>query len=338
VTPVPRVGVVGSGFMGGVHADAWRDAGAPITSVLTRPGSSSGADLARRHGVPAVSDWDEFMAGVDVVDLCTPTHLHAEQVLRAAEAGTAVVVEKPLARTAAQAAELVATCERLGVPLLVGHVLRFFPEYARAKSVVDRGDIGTPGVLRLSRNRSLPEKPGDNWFLDEEKSGGLVLDLMIHDLDYAQWVAGPVTSVYARSVRSARPASDVDHAVALLTHAGGAITHLEASWAHPPGVFHTYLEIAGTTGLLQSDSDRTTPVRPALREPAVDGVVPLPGSPLARSPFELQMRSFLDVLAGRAEPVVTPQEALAAVRAAEAAVESLRTGTPVQLPLEENLR
>ena len=337
MTPV-RIGVVGSGFMGGVHADAWRSAGAPITSVLTRPGSASGADLARQHGAAAVTDWDEFLAGVDVVDLCTPTHLHADGVLRAARAGRAVVVEKPLARTAAQAAELVATCEQLEVPLLVAHVLRFFPEYARAKEVVDRGDIGRPGVLRLTRNRSLPEKSGDNWFLDDEKSGGLVLDLMIHDLDYASWVAGPVSSVYARSVRSARPGTDVDHAVALLTHAGGAITHLEASWAHPPATFRTYLEIAGTAGLLQSDSDRTTPLRPVLRRPAPDGVVPLPGSPLARSPFELQMRHLLDVLAGRAEPVVTAREALAAVRAAEAAVESLRTGLPVPLPLEEGLR
>lgn len=337
MTPV-RVGVVGSGFMGGVHADAWRAAGAPVTSVLTRPDSATGADLARRHDAAAVTDWDTFLAGVDVVDLCTPTHLHAEGVLRAARAGKAVVVEKPLARTAAQAADLVTTCEQLGVPLLVAHVLRFFPEYARAKEVVDRGDIGTPGVLRLARNRSLPAKSGDNWFLDEEKSGGLVLDLMIHDLDYARWVAGPVTSVYARSIRSARPGTDVDHAIALLTHADGAITHLEASWAHPPAVFRTYLEIAGTAGLLQSDSDRSTPLRPTLRDPAPDGIVPLPGSPLARSPFELQMRHLLDVLTGRAEPLVTAREALAAVRAAEAAIESMRTGRPVPLQLEEGLR
>ena len=332
-----RVGVVGSGFMGGVHADAWRAAGAPVTSVLTRPGGS-GAALADRHDASLTEDWDTFLDGVDVVDLCTPTHLHHEQVLRVARAGRAAVVEKPLARTAAQAQELVETCEALGVPLLVGHVLRFFPEYARAKEVVDRGDIGTPAVLRLSRNRSLPAKDGGSWFLDDEKSGGLVLDLMIHDLDYAAWVAGPVTSVYARSIRGARPAADVDHAVALLQHADGAITHLEASWAHPPAVFRTYLEIAGTAGLLQADSDRTVALRPALRDPSPDEPVPLPGSPMSRSPFELQMRHLLDVLDGTAEPVVTPHEALAAVRAAEAAVESIRTGRPVHLPLEEGAR
>jgi myo-inositol 2-dehydrogenase/D-chiro-inositol 1-dehydrogenase len=336
VTPL-RIGIVGSGFMGGVHAEAWRAAGSPVTSVLTRPGGS-GAELASRHGARLTEDWAAFLDGVDVVDLCTPTHVHAEQALRAARAGRAVVVEKPLARTAAQAQDLVETCEALGVPLLVGHVLRFFPEYARAKEVVDRGDIGTPAVLRLSRNRSLPAKDGDSWFLDDAKSGGLVLDLMIHDLDYAQWVAGPVTSVYARSIRGSRPDADVDHAVALLRHADGAITHLEASWAHPPAVFRTYLEIAGTAGLLQSDSDRTAAVRPALRDPSPDDAVPLPGSPMSRSPFEAQMRHLLDVLAGDAEPVVTPREALAAVRAAEAAVESIRTGRPVLLPLEEGAR
>ncbi len=332
-----RVGVVGSGFMGGVHADAWRAAGAPVTSVLTRPGGS-GAALARRHDAAVTEDWDTFLESVDVVDLCTPTHLHHEGALRAAGAGRAVVVEKPLARTAKQAQELVETCASLGVPLLVGHVLRFFPEYARAKEVVDRGDIGTPAVLRLGRNRSLPGKPGNSWFLDDEKSGGLVLDLMIHDLDYARWVAGPVTSVYARSVRGGRPGAGVDHAVALLQHAGGAISHVEASWAHPPAVFRTYLEIAGTSGLLQADSDRTAAVRPALRDPAPGEAVPLPGSPVARSPFETQMRHLLDVLAGTAQPLVTPREALAAVRAAEAAVESLRTGLPVPLPSEEDVR
>lgn len=336
--PVPRIGVVGSGFMGGVHADAWRAAGAPVTSVLTRPGSDTGPELARRSGATVVTDWDGFLAGVDVVDLCTPTHLHSEQVLRVAEAGKAVVVEKPLARTAAQAAELVATCERLGVPLLVGHVLRFNPEYARAKQVVDRGEIGTPAVLRLARNRSLPEKPGDNWFTDDEKSGGVILDLMIHDLDYARWIAGPITSIYAKSVRTSRPGTDVDHAVALLTHADGAITHLEASWAHPPSVFHTYLEIAGTTGLLQADSDRTTAFRPALLDPSGGSQLSLPSNPVTQSPFELQMRSFLDVLAGSAQPLVSARDALAAVQAAEAAVESLRTGLPVPLPLEEGSR
>jgi predicted dehydrogenase len=323
--------------MGGVHADAWRAAGAPVTAVLSRPGGS-GEALARQHGARLLHDWDEFTDAVDLVDLCTPTHLHHDGALRAARAGRAVLVEKPLARTASQAEEIVETCAARGVRLLVGHVLRFFPEYARAKELVDSGDVGTPAVLRLGRNRSLPGADGGSWFLDEEKSGGLVLDLMIHDLDYAQWVAGPVTSVYARSVRAARPGAPVDHAVALLQHAGGAITHVESSWAHPPAVFRTYLEIAGTAGLLQSDSDRTAALRLALRSPGPGDAVGLPDNPVAQSPFELQMRHFLEVLAGTAEPVVPPREALSALRVAEAAAESLRSGRPVSLPLPEGAR
>jgi predicted dehydrogenase len=249
-----------------------------------------------------------------------------------------VFVEKPLARTARQAEEIVATCEAQGVPLLVGHVLRFFPEYARAKELVDRGDIGRPAVLRLGRNRSLPGGDDASWFRDEEKSGGLVLDLMIHDLDYAQWIAGLVAGVYARSVRAARPGAPVDHAVALLQHAGGAITHVESSWAHPPAVFHTYLEIAGTAGLLQHDSDRTAALRLGERTPGSGGAVGLPENPVARSPFELEMRHVLDVLAGRVAPLVPAREALAALRAAEAAAESLRTGSPVPLPVPEGVR
>src|SRR5204862_6098197 len=125
---------------------------------------------------------------------------HYEMVMAAAGAGKQVVCEKPLARTLEQGQAMVAACRRAGVRLLVAHVVRFFPEYALARSLVVEGRIGRPGVLRLARGSYRPKKPRGNWFLDVEKSGGLLLDLMIHDFDYARWVGGEVGSVYVRSV------------------------------------------------------------------------------------------------------------------------------------------
>ena len=81
---------------------------------------------------------------------------------------------------------------------MVGHVVRFFPEYAAAQREVDAGRLGDVAVMRLKRNVFRPRKAQDNWFLDYEKSGGMILDLMIHDFDYARWIAGEVISVFAK--------------------------------------------------------------------------------------------------------------------------------------------
>ncbi len=128
-------------------------------------------------------------------------------------AGKHILCEKPLGRTLAQAQEMTAACEAAGVKLMVAHVVRFFPDYAQARRRVMAGEIGRPAVIRLSRESFQPKKAADNWFVDDAKSGGMVLDLMIHDLDYARWVAGPVTQVFAKSTGT--------HALAILTHAAG---------------------------------------------------------------------------------------------------------------------
>jgi predicted dehydrogenase len=309
-----------------------------------------------RLGLTAYPDLPALLGDVDVVDVCAPTDVHHELVLAAAAAGKDVICEKPLAHRFDQGETMVAACRDADVTLLVGHVVRFFPEYAAAKAAVDRGDVGTPAVLRLSRSLFQPRRqtkefasretggppankfasretrggpPANNWYVDEARSGGIVLDLMIHDLDFARWVAGDVSSVYAKRVRSAHAAAPADHALAILRHRDGALSHVEASWAYPPPVFRTSGEIAGTTGLLTFDSDASAPVRPFLRAVDEAGDVGLPGSPLREAPHTTQIRHFADVLRGDAEPIVTAQDGLEALRLAAAAAESTRTGHPV---------
>jgi predicted dehydrogenase len=336
-----RVGIVGAGFMGAVHATAWAATDATVTGVLPGPATPQ-AQATDRLGLPAYPDLPALLGDVDVVDVCAPTDVHHELVLAAVAAGKDVICEKPLARTVDQGEAMVAACRDAAITLLVGHVVRFFPEYAAAKAAVDRGDVGTPAVLRLSRNSFQPRPPANkfasretrggppnNWYVDEARSGGIVLDLMIHDLDFARWVAGDVISVYAKRVRSAHAAARTDHALAVVRHRDGALSHVEASWAYPPPVFRTSGEIAGTTGLLTFDSDASAPVRPFLRAADEAGDVGLPGSPLREAPHTTQIRHFADVLHGDAEPIVTAQDGLEALRLAAAAAESTRTGHPV---------
>ena len=255
-----KVGIVGVGFMGTTHAAGWAETPAEIVG-FTAETKKEASSLAEQYDVKAVSSLDEMLPKVDVVDICSPTHLHYEMALKAAAAGKHIVCEKPLARTTRQAREIVSACRKAGVQLLVAHVVRFFPEYALAHAAVAEGQIGKPGVIRLHRGSYRPKKPAGNWFLDEVKSGGILMDLMIHDYDYARWVAGDVETVSARRVTERHIEATVDYGLVILGHRSGALSHIAGAWAYPPPTFRTHLEIAGDRGLIAFDSDGTAPIQ-----------------------------------------------------------------------------
>ena len=328
-----KIGIVGSGFMGSTHAAGWAETPATIAGVVSH--SAAGAQaLAEQYGAKVYPDLAAMLTEVDVVDICTPTHLHHEMVLQAAAAGKDIVCEKPLARTVEEAQEMIAACEATGVKLLVAHVVRFFPDtkYAQAKATLDAGDIGQPAVVRLTRGTFQPKKATDNWFVDFEKSGGMMMDLMIHDFDYARWLAGEVESVFAKSVSNAHPDATVDYGLAILTHRNGTISHVEGSWAYPPPLFRTRFEIAGSDGFLEFDSGKNAAIGLHLHQENSDTPdVPLPSSPLSESPYTTQLRAFYHHLADDTPIPVTAEDGLVAVQIALAAIESARTGQAVKL-------
>lgn len=326
-----RIGIAGSGFMGQTHAAGWVAAGAEVAGFLADR-SGNARRLADRYGAEVFVDLPALLAAVDVLDVCTPTDTHAELVIAAAQAGRQVVCEKPLARTVEQSRQTIDACNAAGVKLLVAHVVRYAPEYALAKASVERGEIGRPAVLRLGRMSYQPKKAAGNWFLDEARSGGIILDLMIHDLDYARWVAGEVEQVYAKSIGTTTPGAPVDHALALLKHSSGAISHITASWAYPAPTFRTTLEIAGDGGLIEYASASAEPVEALLLQPAHDAPdVARPTETLDESPYTAQLREFHAALAENTPVRVTAEDGLAAVRIALAAVESARSGRAVRI-------
>ena len=326
-----RVGIVGTGFMGRTHATGWAATPAVMGGFVGKTAVSA-AELAQQTNNRAYANFDEMLADVDVVDICTPTHLHHEMVLRAAAAGKHVVCEKPLARTLAQAEEMMAACTAAGVKLLVAHVVRFFPEYALAQQKAENGEIGKTAVIRLKRGTFQPKKAADNWFVDVEKSGGMMLDLMIHDFDYARWVAGDVVQVYAKNISGSHDGTAVDHGLAILTHANGTISHVEGSWAYPPPLFRTRLEIAGDNGLIQFDSGQMAAIGVHLHQQGNDAPdVPLPGSPLSENPYTTQIKEFYDYLVNDGAVRVTAVDGYKALQIALAAIQSAQTGQPVAI-------
>jgi predicted dehydrogenase len=329
-----RIGVVGTGFIGETHLAAWTAEG--VRPVIHDVDGARAATLAERHGARAARSLDELFAAVDVVDICTPTHLHAQVAIAAARAGCHVICEKPMARTLADAEAMLAAARDARVRLFVAHVVRFFPEYVVARAAVLDGTIGEPAVLRLTRASFRPRQPAGHWFFDHAKSGGIVLDLMIHDLDYARWVAGEVVAVHCRSAIVAQPAAGVDHAVAILTHRSGAISHVSASWGYAPPTFRTAFEIAGAHGLIEQDSTATSPVTPSLLAGApAGGTTALADTGLAGDPFRLELAEFAAAIRDGTEARIGAADGLEALRIALAADESARTGAVVRLRGEE---
>jgi myo-inositol 2-dehydrogenase / D-chiro-inositol 1-dehydrogenase len=326
-----RVGLVGSGVMGGVHAQAWLEADAQVVGVYSAS-LESALGLAAQYGARVCSSLSELLEHSDVVDLCVPTHLHHAMTLEAACAGKHVVSEKPMALKISDARAMIEACELAGVRLFIAHVVRFFPQYRAARDAVQSGQIGDLGVMRLKRAAYQPRVSGENWFLDPTKSGGMILDLMVHDFDYARWIGGPVTRVFAKSARAIRTDSPIDYALVTLEFESGAMAQVEGGWAYPAGVFRTGFDIAGSSGLIEWNSDNTNTIKSFL-EPvnASTAEVGLPLSILAEDPYVTQIKHVKHALETGSEFLVTPQEALEALRIGLAAKRSLETGRSISL-------
>ncbi len=260
-----------------------------------------------------------------MVDLCTPTPSHRGLVEQAAAAGRQVICEKPLALTVADAEAMIASCAAAGVQLLVAHVVRYFAEYAAAQRYVAAGGVGAVVTQRFSR---MAARPLQGWFGDPEQSGGVLLDLMIHDLDIARWLAGDVRQVFARQSGSlAEPAAATTTQV-ILQHHSGAISQLTGVWGSPSSAFGTAFLIAGDDGLIEHRSTDHPPVR--LDPPRTGGGI-IPATPFTENPYTTELRDLHAAITTGSAPRVTAADALAALIIAEAAAASIRTGLPVTL-------
>lgn len=328
-----RIGLVGRGFMARVNAIRYESIpGCEVSAVAAR---SSPTTFVERFasGAETYSDPVEMFktAALDAVDVCTPTDTHRELIETAADYGLGIRCEKPLERTTADARALTDAVEDADVPFLAGHVLRFFPEYDKARSRVREGAIGGVGKVRAFRQSPAVDLSG--WFRDHERSGGAIMDLGVHDFDYLRWVCGEADRVYAR--RSTWDGNE--YALVTLRFADGTVGHVDLRWPTSPDVpFVTRFELSGTDGLIEFDSEDSTPIEVRRDgddgEPARDPI----DIPLAKDPYYRQLEHFRDVLTGECEPKVTLDDAVAAVRIAEAALESAETGEPVTIDGDAN--
>jgi UDP-N-acetylglucosamine 3-dehydrogenase len=325
---VRRLAIVGAGAIAAVHARALKGIPDAALTWIADQDLARAQAMAVDAGAAATSSNEEAISAsdVDAVLVATPTPFHREIVELAAAHGKDVLCEKPMARTAEDARAMIKACEAAGTRLMIGHVVRFFPEYVRIKAALDEGVLGQIGVVRASRVGPNPSS-SRAWMGDPTISGGVVLDMMIHDLDALRWCFGDVARVFALGVADTGHRSSGDYAQALLRFENGVIAHVEGSWAHAR--FRTTMEIAGEHGTLTHDSDDSSPFRLDATHP--DGApqqVERFGSWPER-PYHVQLRHFLDRL-NDGDPFLTgAEEGLRAVELALAVASSARAGRPI---------
>ncbi len=325
-----RILVIGAGTMGSVHSRAYRRLPDAELAGIVDP-YWLGPSLAQTLNVAHYHAFDDVPSDAyDVVDICVPSPWHRPYVIAAAEKEKAIFCEKPLALTLDDADQMLSAVQQHGVRFSVGHCVRFFPEYVRAKAVIDQGALGQIAVARMFRGGGFPTAWND-WYANRSLSGGTLVDLLIHDFDFLRWVLGPVSRVYAQSVLPEM--NRVDFSLVTLRFASGAIAHLEGTWAHSQ--FGTRFEFAGNEGTLIHDSYRERPL--SLTSANSGGGVALPETPDLLSAYDLEIADFVDALRTDRPFRVSPDDAYQALRIALAASQSAQTGAVVSLEPESSL-
>ena len=325
-----RIGVIGTGRIGRMHASIIaRETPRAALSAVSDVNMVAAEDVGAAYGVPALSA-EELIAASDAVAICTATDTHVDYIVAAAEAGKAVFCEKPVSLNLAEVDRAGAVLERTGTPFMVGFNRRFDPSHQAVRDAVAAGRIGDVRMARVtSRDPSPPP-------IDYVKvSGGIWVDMMIHDFDMAAYVVGsPVVQVWAQGAVLIDPAigeaGDVDTGVAVLTHANGAMTTIDISREAPYG-YDQRVEVLGSLGMALSDNERLNRSEIFLAEETSRPVLPNFFIERYDDAYRRMWRAFADyVLDGGPSPV-SLAEGRAPVVIAAAAGESARTGVAVEL-------
>ena len=317
-----QVGIIGAGRIGRLHAASLmtRVPGATVRT-LADPVLEGVREFADGLGIPRVTPDPAEILGdpaIDAVLICSPTPTHADLSMAAARAGKHIFCEKPVDLSIPKILETIRVVRDSGVRMQVGFNRRFDHNFARLRDLVRQGDLGDIHMVRITSR-----DPGPPPLTYIRQSGGLFLDMTIHDFDMAGFLAGSrVEEVSAFAAVLVDPAigeaGDVDTAVIALRFANGALGVIENSRRAAYG-YDQRAEVLGSRGAAASGNDTPSTVRVS----TADGV--LSDKPLYffleryMESFVEEMRQFVAAVRNGTEPPVTVEDALEPVRIAEAA-------------------
>jgi inositol 2-dehydrogenase len=326
-----RLGVAGLGRIGRLHAEnlAGRESSIELVRVV-----DVDEGLARATGEQLGVEWSASFAdllhdaAVEGVVVATPTPLHAEMVEQAAAAGKHVFCEKPIAFDLPSTRRAVDAARAAGVALQIGFHRRFDPDWAAAAARIEAGELGDVYFFRTTLRDMRP--PPLEYIRD---SGGLFVDVTIHDLDTARWLVGEIEEVTAFGAALSDPGfaelGDVDNALVVLRFASGALGVIDESRVAGYG-YECSTEVLGSQATVRiGDHRRTDTVWLTPGTAAVDWVEDF--TERYRDAYVLELEDFAAAIRDGRPPAVTGEDALAAFVLARACERSFREGRTIRL-------
>jgi predicted dehydrogenase len=313
-----RFGIIGYGFMGKTHTtNLLKHPNAKVMAIFTQPAPNSLPPGVKLY----TDDWKKLIdeSEIDAVVIATPTGTHLDIAEYAAKKKKHLFVEKPMARTVEDCTRIINVAQENGVKLFVGHVLRFWPSYAAAKNALHNSDSEI-GQVKMFRGTRYSAFPGwSEWFKSEKESGGCILDLSIHDIDFALWVMGsePV-DIYCEAKRLTEKGIDNwGVSMTTITFSQQQIAHCEASWAATSDFgFATSCEIIGTEGIIKFNSRDPAPVNQYGPSQIISS------NPLAEDGYYFEMDAFIRCILENRKPDITGEDGRKAVAVCIAALKS----------------
>jgi len=335
-----RIGLIGSGFIADTYADALQDVrNAELVANFSRD-PQRGREFAAKWA-PSSRVYTDIAAlcadeDVDLVVIALPNEAHLGAVREAAAQGKGVVCTKPLARTGAEAAEIVRIVEGAGVWHGYAESSVFSPNIAKAHQMVEAGAIGRPLTMRAREAHSGPHAA--HFWDAETAGGGALLDMGCHTVESARLFFGKhnlVTEVFAWGATMVHgdKTTGEDTAIALLKFAGGELATIESSWIEKGGMQLRH-ELVGSAGRLVTDTS-VTPVWGFIENPAgylvekadadTGWVYPVPEEARAYG-FSQEMRHFVQCFEAGVAPSETFHDGLVVNRIMDACYRSMSTG------------
>ncbi|HTJ78305.1 MAG TPA: Gfo/Idh/MocA family oxidoreductase [Rariglobus sp.] len=344
-----NIAVIGAGGIGCDHIASFQQHPAARVVALAEISPERGREAADKFGIPElVTDYRKLLkrADIDILSIALPNHLHAPVALAALRAGKHVMLDKPMATSAADAAKLVAEAKKRKVLLMVGQNNRFNPEVQTAKQLIDQGALGDIYHAKTAWTRRAGIPRIGSWFTQKRfAGGGGTYDIGVHALDRCLYLMGEFDAVavsgqtyakfgprglgdsnWGKSEINTKAKFDVDDlSVALIKLRSGRTVLLETSWAaHQPEPDYNGTQLFGTEAGLSFPPLRL--FRNSRHGYANELVTLLP-NPVSTN----RMIHFIDVLQGKAIPLVKPAESLAIQKILDAIYLSARTGKEVRI-------
>lgn len=328
-----NIGLIGAGRIGRIHAEimARHVTGAKITMAAEAFANRETEEWANAVGIPVLTkDYHEILDSpeVDAVMICSSTDTHTQIIGEAAAAGKQIFCEKPISYDIDQILEALRLVKKYGVALQIGFNRRFDHNFKKVRDMVAAGKIGDVQIVKITSRDPAP--PPVSYI---KVSGGIFLDMMIHDFDMARYLSGSeVEEVYARGAVLVDPeigkAGDVDTAIVTLKFANGAIGVIDNSrqavYGHDQRV-----EVFGSGGCLTAGNDTESSVDYYAPDGRMSDNPIRPFRVRYEAAYANEVQAFVDAVSGKGEPPVDGWDGLQPILIGLAATESMKTGLPV---------